>query len=395
MNVYVRELGKALAQRGFLIDIFTRWSEPHVPQILSLGEGVRVVHLKGGLVGEMDKNAIYFHLPEMACNLIRFKESHGLHYHLLHSHYWLSGVAARWMRERWGIPHVAMFHTLAEVKNHSRLGEREPTLRIEAERKVVATADRLIAPNPQERGQLIRFYNASPAKIAVIPCGVDLELFKPMDKALARRRLGLTDSRIILFVGRMDPLKGLDILLRAVAKQEDRAGLLVLVVGGKHKRDPILESFRSMAGELGIGDKVRFLGSLKQDELPLYYNAADICVVPSYYESFSLVAVEALACGTPVIASRVGGLTNIVRDGETGFLIPWRCPDPFSERLETLLGNEMLRENFGRAARGSVLRFAWPNIARQVAELYLGLIEEGELKPEVIRSRVLSPTRKG
>lgn len=370
MSVYVRQLARELPRRGFQVDIFTRRTDPETPTVVPLDDGARVIHLRGGPAEDLDKVQVYSHLPEMAYNLLRFAEEEGLSYRLLHSHYWLSGLAAHWLKTRWDLPHVAMFHTLGEVKNHARLGEREPSLRIEGERKIVASADRLVAPNYQERSQLVRFYGASPAKIEIIPCGVDLDLFRPLGKAMARRKLGLTGRRIILFVGRMDPLKGLDILLQAVARLDDREGLQVLVVGGSLEGDEKLSVYTGMAREMGIAHQVTFLGSLEHEELPLYYNAADLCVVPSYYESFSLVAVEALACGTPIIASRVGGLMGIVRDGETGFLVPWRCPDPFSERLETLLGNDMLRENFGRAARKSVERFAWPNIAARIQEMY-------------------------
>lgn len=370
MSVYVRQLAMELAGRGFQIDIFTRRTDPHAPTTVPLGDGARVIHVPGGPAEPMDKLQVYFYLPEITRNLFRFAQEQDLRYRLVHSHYWLSGLAGHRLQTQWGIPHVAMFHTLGEVKNHARLGEREPALRIEGEGKVVATADRLVAPNYHERSQLVRFYGASPAKIEIIPCGVDLDLFRPIGKDLARRRLGITNRRIILFVGRMDPLKGLDILLQAVARLEDREGLKVLVVGGRLEGDEGLSRYCAMAHEMGIANQVAFLGSLDQEELPLYYNAADLCVVPSYYESFSLVAVEALACGTPIIASRVGGLTGIVRDGETGFLVPWRCPDPFTERLETLLGNDMLREHFSRAARKSVEKYAWPNIATRVQAMY-------------------------
>lgn len=375
MSVYVRELSKELPGRGFPVDIFTRRTDPDAPTIVPLNDGTRVIHLQGGPAGDLDKTQVYFHLPELAYNLLRFAEREGRHYQLLHSHYWLSGLAANWLKRRWDVPHVAMFHTLAEVKNHSRLGEHEPLQRIEGERRIVAAADRLVAPTYYERSQLVRYYSAVPSKIEVIPCGVDLDLFHPIDKIEARRELGLTDRRVILFVGRMDPLKGLDILLQAVARLEDRDGLRVLVAGGSLEGDSRLTHYLDKAREMGIAHQVTFLGSLEQESLPAYYSASDLCVVPSYYESFSLVAVEALACGTPVIASRVGGLTGIVRDGETGFLVPWRCPDPFSERLETLLGNDMLREHFGRAARKSVEKYAWSNVASRIQEVYEDLLD--------------------
>lgn len=375
MSVYVRELAREMPRLGFPVDIFTRRTDPDAPTIVPLADGARVIHLQGGPAEAVDKKQVYFHLSELAYNLMRFAEEEGRHYQMLHSHYWISGLAANWLKKRWDVPHVAMFHTLAEVKNHSRLGEHEPEVRIDGERKIVAAADRVVAPTYFERTQLVRFYGASASKIEIIPCGVDLDLFRPINRTMARRKLGLTDRRIILFVGRMDPLKGLDILLQAVAQLEDREGVRVLVAGGSLEGDDRLSHYLYKAREMGIADHVTFLGSLEQESLPYYYSAADLCVVPSYYESFSLVAVEALACGTPVIASRVGGLTGIVRDGETGFLVPWRCPDPFSERLETLLGNDMLREHFGRAARKSVEKYAWSNIAARVQEMYEDMME--------------------
>ena len=374
MSVYIRELARQLPGRGFPVDIFTRRTDPEAPMIVPLSEGARVIHLAGGPPEHVEKLQVLFHLSELAYNALRFAEEEHRHYQLVHSHYWLSGLAAGWLKKRWDVPHVAMFHTLAEVKNRSRLGEHEPRARIEGEAKIVASADRLVAPTFYERSQLVRLYGAIPSKIEVIPCGVDLERFRPVDKLAARRRLGITDRRVVLFVGRMDPLKGLDILLQAVAKLEDRDGLRVLVVGGSLNGDHALSRYQDQARALGIAGQVTFLGSLVQERLPSYYNAADVCVVPSYYESFSLVAVEALACGTPVIASRVGGLTGILRDGETGFLVPWRCPDPFSERLETLLGNDMLREHFGRAARKSVEKYAWQNVAVRIQEMYENLM---------------------
>lgn len=374
MSVYVRELSLALGRRGFSVDIFTRWHEPHGLKPTLLGEGVRLIHLQCGPWENPGKNSLYNHLTEFLGRIMRFSADNDRSYDLIHSHYWLSGRVGHWLQERWGLPHIITFHTLGEVKNHSRLGERETSQRIEEERSVVASADQIIAPHIQEKHNLVRFYRALLSKVKVIPCGVDLELFHPMDKGQARKRLGLHDAKIVLFVGRMDPLKGIDILLRGVAKLDDRKGLRVLVVGGNLQKDKGIKEMGKLALDLGIDGQVSFLGAVPQERLPLYYSAADVCIVPSYYESFCLVALEALACGTPVIASRVGGLTGIVRDGETGFLIPLRCPDPFSERLELLLSNEGLRQRFGMAARDSVQKFSWSIMADRVAEVYKGLM---------------------
>ncbi|TAK35806.1 MAG: glycosyltransferase family 1 protein [Chloroflexota bacterium] len=370
MNVYVRELSRHLGLQGMQVDIFTRWQDPREPAVVPLGERARVINLQAGPIARIEKNTLHEHLPEFVCNLRRFTERHNLRYDILHSHYWVSGWVSRLLQDRWHIPHVAMFHTLGAVKNRARVGENEPPLRIETERRIIAQSDRLVAPCPSEKTQMIRLYGATPHKVEIIPCGVDLDLFRPLDRREIRRSLGLTGCKVVLFVGRMDRVKGLDILLRAVGRLEDRSRLRVLIVGGEGPRDPTLEHYQRLVRELAIGEWVRFEGAVEQGRLPTYYSAADVCVVPSYSESFGMVAAESLACGTPVLASRVGGLTSTVRDGETGYLVPWRCEDPFAERLELVLANAALRQRFSTAARPSVKHLAWPFVATQVATLY-------------------------
>lgn len=376
MNVYVREMGRALGRRGIQIDIFTRWQQPDLPQIIPLGENVRVVHLPAGGVGELDKNRLYPHLPEFLYHLLRFKEVNRLHYHLVHSHYWLSGWVARFLRQRWQVPWIAMFHTLGMAKKQARVGEWEPTLRLDTERRVVTGADLLVACSDQEREHLLHFYRALPHKVKVIPCGVDMALFRPMAKPRAKAALGLSGQEVVLFVGRIEPLKGIEILIRTVAQLEDHRNLCLLIVGGDGRSAQEFSRLRAVARELGIAERVRFLGRVEQEKLPLLYSAADVCVVPSYYESFCLVALEALACATPVVASRVGGLKSTVRDGETGFLIPWRCPGPFAERLELLLGNQILRRRFGKAGVRAARDFRWSLIADRMLEVYNSLLTQ-------------------
>ena len=214
-------------------------------------------------------------------------------------------------------------------------------------------------------------YGADPSRIAVVPCGVDLELFSPMDKHIARRKLGLREGeRIILFVGRIEPLKGIDILINAAAQLHDDENFRVLIVGGDARAHEQIAHLTALAQQLEIDHHVSFVGAVPHEDLATYYNAADVCVVPSYYESFGLVAVESMACGTPVVASRVGGLTSTVSDGKTGYLIPWRCPEPFAERLELLLDNDDLRASFGRAAREGVERYRWANVADALSSVY-------------------------
>jgi D-inositol-3-phosphate glycosyltransferase len=262
-----------------------------------------------------------------------------------------------------------MFHTLGEVKNRARISEQEPKLRIRQERRIARLADAVVTASSHERQLLQRYYGADPAKMHTVPCGVDLDLFQPRDRRAARQALGLpATSPVLLWVGRLEKLKGVDILIGAVAQiPED---LTLLIVGGDERAASLKAELRAQAEAAGIAGRMRFEGAVAHDALPLYYSAADVCVVPSYYESFGLVAVEAMACGIPVVASRVGGLVSTVSDGETGYLIPWRCPEPFAEKLEVLLANPELRANFGRSARRSVERFRWSTVGLQMAALY-------------------------
>jgi D-inositol-3-phosphate glycosyltransferase len=266
-----------------------------------------------------------------------------------------------------------MFHTLAEAKNRHHLGEREPAYRIAGERSVVAGADRVICATEGEARMLTDLYRARRELISVIPCGVDTEHFRPLDKTQSRRRLGLeADEPVVLFIGRIEPLKGIDVLLQAASHIEGR--FRVLVVGGDEKDGRRKRELMRLARELGVAERVSFREAAAHDELPYYYSAADVCAVPSYYESFGLVAVEAMACGTPVVASRVGGLKETVQDGRTGYLVPWRCPEPFAERLDLLLTNEPLRRSLGREARARAEGFQWASVAEQVEDVYHELV---------------------
>jgi D-inositol-3-phosphate glycosyltransferase len=375
MNVYVRELSRELGARGYAIDVFTRRASAEAPDVQPIGPNARVVHITAGPAAPVEKEAIPAHLEEFERNLLSFVEAEGAAYDMVHSHYWMSGGVAMRLAERWDVPHVAMFHTLGEVKNRARASEHEPASRIDAERAIATGADRIVVASQHERHLLTSLYGARDEAIAVVPCGVDLDLFSPMDKEFARRRLGLRDAeRIILFVGRIEPLKGIDILISAAAQLHEDENFAVLIVGGDARAESQIAELRSLAARLGVDHHISFVGAVEHDKLPLYYNAADVCVVPSYYESFGLVAVESMACGTPVVASRVGGLTSTISDGETGYLIPWRCPEPFAERLELLLDNDELRASFGRAGREAVERFRWANVADAVAALYDSLL---------------------
>jgi D-inositol-3-phosphate glycosyltransferase len=386
MNVYVRDLSRELARRGHYVDVYTRSQDPSIPRVDNgLGRGGRVIHLPAGPEHPYDKHLVYDHLPEFVDGVLAQAEGDGFHYDVLHSHYWLSGVVARELRQRWGTPIVHMFHTLGRMKNAvaQRPEERETARRIGVETEIVRFADVLIAATPAEQEQLVRLYTADPARVRVISPGVDTECFHPIPPAHAKERIGLCPgSRIILFVGRIEPLKGIDNLLRAIThvvdvRPELRQGLCVPIIGGDP--DPIREDdemvrLRELREGLGIGDIVTFLGAKDQDMLQYYYSVAEMVVMPSDYESFGMVALEAMACGTPVIASDVGGLAFLVRDGRTGYRVPARDPQALATKITRLLSDEGLRRRIGQRAACWAESYAWPRIADRIEALYDELV---------------------
>ncbi len=374
MNVYLLHLARELGRLGFDVDVFTRKHDPKDPQVIELGEGARVVHLQAG-PHHKAKETLYEYIPEFVSSLLAFQESAGLSYDVVHSHYWLSGRAGMALSDAWDVPHVTTFHTLAKIKLRARAGEKEPDIRISTEKLVVDGADGVVVSTEQEKEDLVRLYAADPSKIHMVPAGVDLELFRPIDQAEARHRVGMDAGNVILYVGRIEPLKGLEVLLRAFHLLEDRAGTKLVIVGGRLGEDTELDRLTSLSHRLGITDMVTFTGSVPHTELPNYYCAADVLVLPSYYESFGLVALEAMACGTPVVVSRVGGLKSFVRHGETGYLVPWRCPEAFAQRLEILLANPGLRDTMAKAARAKAMSMSWSEVATSLSTLYSGMTD--------------------
>ena len=367
MNVYVRELSRELGRRGYAVDIFTRRADGESPDVVSPSANVRVVHLPAGPQDAEGRQYLQQHLGEFESALLAFQESEGVSYDLIHSHYWLSGWLGLRLRQRWGAPLVNMFHTLGELKRRANGGSEEPQARIEVEGAVAQRADRTVCASEHEKRALRELYGVPEERLTVVPCGVDLSRFRPLDKEMARRELGLNGERTILFVGRMEPLKGLEILLDAASRLAE-PDFRVLVVGGDGNGET--SHLKELSAGLGIADRVSFMGPVGHDRLPLYYNAADVCVVPSYYESFCLVALEAMACGTPVVASQVGGLSVTVKDGETGYLISQHSPQPFAERMALLLADEELRRRFGQSASEAVAGFSWERIADAVERIY-------------------------
>ena len=374
MNVYINQLARELGQFQNSIDIFTRRTNEYTPKVVQLTPQVRVIHIKAGPSAPIQKHELYHYLADFAQRMDEFRYNEKIHYDVLHSHYWLSGVAAMQLTHRWAIPHITMFHTLAHLKRLANPDETEPSIRLEMERRLIQQADSIIATTNDERIQIIRHYGATPGQVRVIPCGIDLKLFKPQNQQQAREKLGLKRYQpVLLFVGRLDPFKGPDLLLRSAAMMEEKAQ--IMIVGGKSSDDNDIEQLKELAAQLKISNRVHFIGARPQHELPVIYSAADVTVVPSYHESFGLAAVESLACSTPVVATRTGGLTTVIQNNETGLLVP-RCPGFFAERLDSLLQNPTLLKQMSQAARPSVLQFSWKNVASKVQAMYEEVISE-------------------
>ena len=374
MNVYIRELARELGNSQATIDIFTRQTQTNQPPIVQLTPNVRVIHVQAGPASPIAKHDLHRYLPQFRQYIEQFQRREAIRYDVLHSHYWLSGMAALPLARRWDIPHVTMFHTLGYLKQLANPGEPEPQLRLEIERQLIQQADRIIASTFDERQQIIRHCGATPGQVEVIPCGVDLERFFPQNRLHAREKLGLKQHLpVLLYVGRLDPFKGPDVLLQAAAMMKEEAQ--VLIVGGKLSGDKELSQLREQAKKLQISQRVHFLGARPQHELAMIYSAADVTVVPSYHESFGLAAVESLACGTPVVATRAGGLMSVVHHGETGYLVQ-RCPGFFVERLDFLLQHPEVLAQMGAAARSSVLQYSWKHVASQMLAVYEDVISK-------------------
>jgi D-inositol-3-phosphate glycosyltransferase len=374
MNVYIREMARELAKKGHTVDIYTKAHQPqHGPKI-DLGQNVRLIHLETGVNEDMPKLAIYDHIQRLACGAEDFRKYNQMEYDLIHSHYWLSGLIGKQLQALWHIPHAVMFHTLGAVKNSIGIGEREPELRIESEREVIGSCDRVIASTAKESEELIKHYGASPEKIAIIPCGVNLDLFKPVDKETARKELGLDHQKVILFVGRIDPLKGLEQLLGALTYIEGEKPPLLMIVGGDEHSQEQVQLLQRMAKDLQIEDRVSFVGSVAQDRLPLFYSAADVCAIPSYYESFGMVALESLACGTPIVANNVGGVRYMVSHGEMGRIVSDNSPRNLASEISALLRQPEGNGQRIKTRRDRMTEFSWATIADRILQEYNRLL---------------------
>ncbi len=388
MNVYVRELTRFLGRIGVHVDVFTRSMDEHVPQVShDLGYFNRVVHIPAGPEVFLTKTDLTEYIDRFAREIMVFSERKGIRYDLVHSHYWMSGVAGAALKREWGVPLLQMFHTLGLMKQ--RIGqtaeEREGEARVAGEAAVMQAADRIIAATEAERSQLELLYGVNHQKVTIIPPGVDTHHFYPIPPDEAKEAIGITpEDRMALFVGRIEPLKGVDTLIRAMAIVKARCKKFVCphylaIIGGDPEGHPERDTdemgrLQALCKSLGLDDIVLFLGKRGQDTLPYYYSAAEVVVMPSHYESFGMVALEAMACGTPVIASRVGGLAYLVQEGETGFFVPAQDPEALAEKLRLLFVDQEMRARMGIQAVAYAQRFRWEVIADEVAAVYRQLI---------------------
>jgi D-inositol-3-phosphate glycosyltransferase len=380
MSVYIRETARELGQMGHRVDIFTRRTADVGDPVTDLAENVRLVHLSTGNGRNVPKDALHRHTADFHRALESFRNRHFLDYDLIHSHYWLSGSLGEMARESWQRPHIVTFHTLGAVKNSIGVGEPEPLLRIATEKNLVATCERVLSTTPKDKVQLIRLYDAVSDKIGVVPCGVDLNLFRPLDTTVARRRLGFaSDHPIVLFVGRFDTVKGIDRLVSAMTYLRRRDSLRLVLVGGDGPASPATRRLQKQARDLGLQDTVRFAGRIDQDRLPPYYSAADVLVVPSLYESFGLVGLEALACGTPVVATPVGAMESILQQGRTGQVVTQSAPRLLADAIEAFLPDKARKTASAADIRASVTQFSWSKVAAALVAEYAGVCGIGAI----------------
>ncbi len=382
LNVYVREVCTAFSDRGIATDIFTRKQSVEDPNVESLARLSRVIYLPAGR--GLDKYSLYREVPSFAAQIMDFAAAENISYDLLYSHYWLSGEVACLLRPQLATGWAHIAHTLGLVKNRTLAAGAwpEPELRIRVEGELAQQANLLIASTADEAQELIDGYGADPQRVCIVPPGVDLGTFQPMDRVEARREIGYGSGRLLLFVGRLERLKGVEVAIRALAllrdRQHDDVRLLILGEDSHEGDESEKERLKAIASDIGVRDRVDFVGSVAHHELPYFYAAADVCVMPSYSESFGLVALEAQACGCPVVASGVSGLRSVVRDGVSGYLIDEHDPAAYAERIGRVLADRELAEQMGRRGRLLAQRFSWTRTADRLEDVFDQVVERNQ-----------------
>src|SRR5215204_1086233 len=390
-NVYVDAVSRGLVAHGYETDVFTVRSELEHPKVVAWVDGVRVVEIPVGAAAPLPKDELWPHMPAFRDAIDRFADSECAAYDLIHANFWMSGWVAAELGSRWQTPTVQIFHATGVTKLREQgAADTSPAGRIEVEKAVVRTVDRLIAQCPAERDELLADYGARADQIALIPSAVDTDRFRSVDKCAARQTLEISPTaEMIVYVGRLVPRKDVRNVVQALARlktQRLAMGIttmpaLFIVGGDTEEPDPAVTPeigvLHALAAELGVLDQVRFVGRRQPDELHLWYSAADVAVTTPWYEPFGLTPLEAMACGTPVIGSRVGGIAFTVADGETGFLVPPRDPDALGARLEEVLRHPARSVHMGQAGRARVLSsFTWQQVAMRTAALYDDLLVE-------------------
>ena len=385
MSVYISELARELGDRGHRVDIYTRLNNGDHRPVIEHSENVRLIHLGITDNGHLTKLTLYPYLARFFQSLDKYRQNENLAYDVIHSHYWLSGRLGTWAQNHWNRPHLVTFHTLGESKNRVGSDAREPQLRIANEKELVETCHRIVVPTEREQNSLVRFYGAPAEKIGVVPCGVNLELFQPEKRRHARQRLGFDPAdRILLYVGRFEPLKGLDILLQALACLKSSDRLRLVIVGGDGKCNHGQLSLRHKTRELGISEKCLFTGPIEQKKLPPYYNSADALVIPSRYESFGLVGLEALACGRPVISTPVGAMEDLLRNAPAVRVISKISPQSLAGEIQSLIADRSLPP--AAEIRKSALGYSWSNVADAIIKEYQVAMDLNAMENDTLAS---------
>ena len=375
MSVYIREIARLMGRQGHSVDIFTRDHDPDHPKIMTLGENVRLIHLTAGDPDDLSKLSVYPHIKAYAMELDAFCKTHKMTYDIIHSHYWLSGLVGKHLQALWNKPHMIMFHTLGIIKNKLGIGKPEPELRLSHERVLAKHSHKIVAPTKTEKKYILEYLGTDENKIVTIPCGVNQDLFCPMDKQIARKELGLgQNDNVILYVGRVEPLKGLDRILQAVSRLNDKMPVKLVVAGGDQHHTEEMQEILTLVKELKIENAVTFAGRVDQHHLPYYYNATDVLAVASLYESFGLVALEALSCGTPVVSTPVGGMKTVIQPGKTGFLTNDPSIDTLANGLNQIIGNKAYYETRSNKIRTSVSHLSWKVVTQALLSEYRSLI---------------------
>ncbi len=382
MNVYVAELSRQLVELGWEVDIFTRRDHTDAPAVEEFAPGARLFHVDAGPPVVLPPIEVAAHVPEFTEGVDRITSGRD-DYHLVHSHYWVAGLSGIELSRRWQCPHAVMFHTLGAVKQVFQ--QPEPSVRIAGERQVVACSDVIIGATSHERAFLIGQYGADASRVRVVPCGIDLTRFHPSGVEESRCRVANAFPELdvkagpgILFVGRLEEAKGADLLIEALPLIRARSDAMLWIAGGDERDNGERARLRGLAESCGVADRVRFINAVDRDQLPDLYRAAAVCAVPSAYESFGLVAVEAMASGTPPVATRVGGLATTITHGKTGLLTGDRRPEQFASAIERLLADDVLRSRMGAAAAAEMSVFSWNSVARSILDVYQDLLSEPE-----------------